>query len=263
MHLEEKNLEKPLRASGRYFNINEKPWYLLQCSFVSETSLKTRTFDPRLVRPRLVRGWRECRLVPVWSTFPLTTWLCLLIIPLAVSQEVLSLSKFGVQWRQLQLVHAYNTSTCSIKYGCRCQARSRGASENESHCCLGWTRLIDPKNVIFNSHFVTMAQSQIHLLAGREVAWYDGTVGPSRRCGSLYLSVSISSKARHYHRPRQESSQRYPRDINDMVRHAMGPRGYGQLYASVLYVCRDSHSFTLTIFCQEFQNTHKSHNNFY
>jgi hypothetical protein len=39
-----------------------------------------------------------------------------------------------------------------------------------------------------------MAQPQIHILAGREVAWYDGTVGPSRHCEPLYVSVSISSK---------------------------------------------------------------------
>ena len=67
--------------------------------------------------------------VLVWSTFPLTMWLCLLIIPLAVSQEVLSFSKFGVQWRQLQLVHAYNTSTAvqsmaaAIRHEVEVQAR--------------------------------------------------------------------------------------------------------------------------------------------
>jgi hypothetical protein len=72
-----------------------------------------------------------------------------------------------------------------------------------------------------------------NILACREVVWYDGTVGPSRRYGLLYVSASIDSKARDYHRPRQESSHRCPRDINDMVQHAMGPRGYGLLYTSV------------------------------
>jgi hypothetical protein len=49
VRIKERNLEKPLRIFGMYFNINERPWFLLQCSFVSEIPLKTRTLVSRLV----------------------------------------------------------------------------------------------------------------------------------------------------------------------------------------------------------------------
>jgi hypothetical protein len=50
LYIKEKNLEKLPRTFRKYFNINKKCYFLLQCPFVSEISLKTRTFVSRLVR---------------------------------------------------------------------------------------------------------------------------------------------------------------------------------------------------------------------